>query len=118
MVSCVFSIALIGAADAAHDKIEYDSSDPKHIMWNELEPGKPYQALKGFEIMTLPRSNFLGPYYVRAGAIIRIYEIDRDDPNEPWHKMKWLSPGVFEEDHIHGWINARDLEGHRAYEMP
>ncbi len=78
------------------------------------------------EIRHFPRNELLGgvPEYYRYRAvivsgIIKVYEIDRRDKAEPWYRMKWIKPrAIGDQDDIHGWINARDLEGHGAYEMP
>ena len=56
---------------------------------------------------------------VIVSGVIKVYEVDRRNKDEPWYRMKWIKPRTIgDQDDIHGWINARDQEGHGAYEMP
>ena len=111
-------------AHTSHDEITYPANYP-HIARNELQPGKIYHVMRSVEIRHFPRNELptgVPEYYryrtVIVSVIIKIYEVDRRDKGEPWYRIKWIKPATIgEQDDIHGWINARDLEGHGAYEM-
>ena len=116
---------LLENAHASHDEITYPENHP-HVAWNELQPDKIYHVMSSIEIRHFPRNELpagVPGYYryrtVSVSGIIKVYEVDRRDEDETWYRVKWIKPRTIgDQDDIHGWINARDLEDYGAYEMP
>ncbi len=124
LLTLLLFAVLLGNVHASHDEIIYPANHP-HVAWNELQPGKIYHVMSSVEIRHFPRNELPAgvPEYYRyrtviMSGIIKVYEVDQRKEDEPWYRMKWIKPRTIgDQDDIHGWINARDLENHGAYKM-
>ena len=90
---------------------EAQEIEDKIVPWDKLEKGKLYQLLTGVELAYDRHLRILGPYYARAGGIIRVLEVDRTERNHPWYRVRLIKMATIgSQDDIPGWIDGKDLK--------
>ena len=89
------------------------------VAWDQLKPAKLYQLMYGVELEAHRHLRILGPYYTGSGALIRVVEIDRSDPDTLWYKVELIVIGENRKaSYVPGWLNGRDIVAHGAVEQP